>query len=173
MILVLVLWASVAQATSVYRWVDDKGNVVFGDQPPEGTEARQVEIPPANVMRAPPPRISADPSESENGAPGQDAAPDYQQIAIIYPEAESAIRQNAGNLTVRVELTPGLRQGDSLELLMDGNPVATSTTGQFDLTNVYRGTHTLTTRVVDKSGRSLIESEPVRFTMLRFSALFR
>lgn len=168
----LAVAAAAAQAGSVYRWVDKDGTVVFGDEPPPGSAAQEIEIPPANVIRGLPPRPATETPLSADSAP-EEEAPDYRGLSIIYPEAESAVRQNAGNLSVRVELEPGLRPGDRLELLMDGSPIATSTTGQFDLTNVDRGTHTLTTRVVDEADQILIESEPVRFTMLRFSALFR
>lgn len=167
----LALAAALANAATVYRWVDETGTVVFGDEPPADRKAEQIEIPPANVTQTPRPAREAGSAAQETQTQPPEAWAGYERAAIIYPEPESSVRQNAGNVTVRAELVPGLRQGDQLELLMDGNPVATSTTGEFELTNVDRGTHTLVTRIVDQAGETLIESQPVRFTLHRFSQL--
>lgn len=169
LILLLATLAFGAQATSVYRWVDENGNVVFGDEPPSDRQADQVEIPPANVIRGLPEARESRPS----AAPGAEAqpAPAYQSLAIVYPEAGSSVRQNAGNVSVRAALDPGLHDGHSLELLLDANPVAKSTNGEFELSNVDRGTHELIVRVVDGGGEVLIRSEPLSFTLHRHSIL--
>lgn len=50
----LVAIVPVADATEVYRWVDAEGNVHFGDRPPIGRPADQIEVrPPAGAVSLP------------------------------------------------------------------------------------------------------------------------
>jgi len=50
----LIAWSSMAGAV-VYKWVDAKGHVQYGDQPPDGVHAEVVEIPGSHAAAAPPP----------------------------------------------------------------------------------------------------------------------
>ena len=67
--LILALAAPVALA-QVYKWVDDKGRVQYGDKPPPGAKASAVK---------PPPEPQATPRPAENFA-GQDAEFQRRQI---------------------------------------------------------------------------------------------
>ncbi|MGD8498502.1 MAG: DUF4124 domain-containing protein [Chromatiales bacterium] len=167
LILLLATLALGAQATSVYRWVDENGNVVFSDEPPADRQSDQIEVPPANVIRGlPAERRSSRPDAAAPEAPTETG---YRSLVIVYPEPGSSVRQNAGNVSVRASLEPALGDGHTLELLLDGEPVASSTSGEFELSNVDRGTHELVVQVVDGGAQSLIRSEPLRFTLHRHS----
>ena len=62
--LLLVLIAAVAEAGTVYRWVDENGVVHFGDVPPPGKRAIEQNLP------APPPRPAAAPAQAPGTAAG-------------------------------------------------------------------------------------------------------
>lgn len=47
------LSAAVFAQGAVYSWFDAEGNVVYGDQPPEGVTARRIEVPPAPAPQQP------------------------------------------------------------------------------------------------------------------------
>jgi len=93
----------------------------------------------------------------------------YTNIVIVTPANDTAIRVNTGNITVNVSLEPGLNhdRGDQIALYMDGNKVSEGSATQFNLDNIDRGTHTLKASVIDASGKAVISSTPVSFTLLR------
>jgi len=58
---ICVLWALLLPASAqVYKWVDDKGTIHYGERPPQGKKAREVEQRLANP--APAPGKAAEPS---------------------------------------------------------------------------------------------------------------
>ncbi len=61
----LVAWSGMAGAV-VYRWVDAKGNVQYGDQPPDGVHAEVVELLGTHVPRSASARTSDSPAASKS-----------------------------------------------------------------------------------------------------------
>ena len=148
---------------AIYKIVDEEGNVHYSDQPAPG--AKKVDLPPPSVYT--PPKLTS-PARSEAGQEEPRAA--YDSLRILSPKNDEAVRSNNGDLSVSLAVKPRLkrRQGHRLVLLLDGKPVEVKgTTHQFK--NLDRGTHTLSARVEDRSGSSLIESDPVTFHLLRTS----
>ncbi len=97
-----------------------------------------------------------------------ESAPLKYTLEITNPADDSAIRDNAGNLTLTVQVNPDPVSGHSAELLMDGTPVRTlSKSGDVTLTNVDRGTHQFQIRVSDDSGKVVASSPVSRISMLR------
>ena len=47
----------------------------------------------------------------------------YSDFRIASPGNQEAIRDNAGNVNVDLKLTPSLRSGDKIALLLDGKSV--------------------------------------------------
>ena len=91
-------------------------------------------------------------------------------IEITDPADDSAIRDNAGNLTISVRISPNLVAGHKAELRMDGNKVRGLTgTGPVQLNNVDRGTHQFKARVINEDGETLAESNMVSVSLLRYS----
>lgn len=158
MLFSLLLVAALAQA-QMYRWVDDEGNVQFSDTPPpEGTSAERMEVPKPSVVETyKPPKAAGDTGSQTEGdtQEASDKAPRYR-LAITSPADDQAVRENAGNVTVTVDLKPALQTGHQLRLYLDGNRLDNGgTRTSVQLTNVPRGTHTLRAEVVDGSGKVL------------------
>lgn len=164
----LALLLAVPALAEMYRWKDAQGNVVFGDSPPEGVSAEPVKVRP-NVVETP--KLPEPPPPAP--APEGPAGPAYQALRITEPADQSAVRENAGNVTITLGIEPDLnvRVGHKLQVLMDGAPVAEGQTLQFMLTNVDRGTHSLSARVLDAQGNELVSSPTISFTLLRYSSL--
>ena len=154
-LLAVLVVAPLAQA-EMYRWVDEEGNVQFSDTPPpQGTPAERMEVPePSSVVETyKPPKA---PTEAEGSAQQDGEQATRYRLAITSPANDEAVRQNAGNVTVTVDLKPALQPGHRLRLYLDGNLLdngGTRTT--VNLTNVPRGTHTLRAEVVDGNGKVL------------------
>lgn len=151
----------------VYRSVDEDGNVVFSDKPSpdaEKVEINEVQtIDPGNVpeYKYTPPRKSQAPVSS------------YKKITITNPSNDQALSANDGNVTVNVAVEPKLESGDVITLYLDGGQVAEGEGSAFNLTNLDRGTHTLSAAIKTSDGKEAIRSDTVSFTVHRHSILHK
>ncbi len=98
----------------------------------------------------------------------------YDSIAVAQPANDATVFDNGGNVDVTVAVSPALDKGagDRIELILDGRRVSLQSAGQFKLSGIARGEHSLEARVVDGSGNLLISSSPVKFHMWQASRLF-
>lgn len=162
-LLLLCVLPLVASAT-IYRYVDQNGNVVFSDHPKPGSKV--VKLPPISTYHLLPPQ-----GATANGhKPHAQAA--YTHFSIAVPGDHATIRSNTGTVQVTFELQPGLRPGDHIVLNLDGNAYGGSLTGtQTTLHNVNRGTHTLQGQVVNAQGTVLTSTQVVTFYLHRASRL--
>ncbi len=168
LVLVFVLAAVPALApAAVYRWVAPDGTVVFSDQPHQGAE--KIVIPPANVYR--PQKLPAPgPAAPDGGA----AAKPYRVFRIADPGPDATVRQNNGDVAVRIEIKPTLRaaQGQRIALVLDGKRLpGRYRSDHMVLPNVDRGTHTLTGLVLAPGGKVLMSTAAVTFHLMRYSRL--
>lgn len=147
----------------VYRSVDEDGNVVFSDKP--SPNAEKVEI--NEVQTIDPgstPKFKYSPPHEPQGP-----AASYTNISITSPSNDEALSANDGNVSVSVSVEPHLFPGHIIVLYLDGSPAGESN-GQFNLTNLDRGTHTLAAAVKNQqSGQEVIKSETITFTVHRHS----
>ena len=160
-LLILTVFNPGVTAETEYRSADEDGNTIYSDKPTPGAEEIHVED--AQAIDQP------DAGPFTYTPPKQAPASQYTALTITSPENDASVRDNTGNIIVSVTLEPGLSpgRGDQLALYMDGAQVSVGTSAQFELSNVDRGTHSLTASVISKSGKDLISSSPVSFTILR------
>lgn len=158
----------------IYKTVDKDGNVVFTDVPPKD-KSKAVEIDAANVY-TPPPAVAPKRTGSDQATIDAEELEEleepvgaYSRLQIVTPEADQAVRENAGNLNVVVSLSPPLVASHQVQILLDGNVLATNAGTTLRLSNVDRGTHVLTAQIVDTRGNTLITSDPTSFHMQRIS----
>ena len=168
LISIAILCAS-AQAEEIYRDVDDDGVPVFSDHQAPGSEKFEVREP----------MIFSDPvakkklQEASKPEPAEGKSIEYK-LVITEPANDEAVRDNAGNLTLTVAIQPSPRSGHKAELLMDGLMIRRiSAGGPVSLSNVDRGTHKFSIRVVNADGDTVAEGPSTSITMLRFSKLHR
>ncbi len=163
-LLLLLPWLMVS-AETVYKTVDEDGNVVFSDQPSDDAEVIQLQ----EVQTIDNPNKARLPSTS-NRREAADPAEYYQAFSFISPEPDEGYRNNAGNLSVSLSLQPGLQRGHKVVIKLDGNEIANGKALSASVQNVDRGTHSLSATVVDNAGKTLISAN-TSFTMLRVSKL--
>ncbi|WP_232211704.1 DUF4124 domain-containing protein [Alcanivorax sp. DG881] len=147
--------AADAPASKIYRTTDEKGNVVFTDQPGENSRSEEVKLKTTNTVPIKkvemPEAVSA--PEEEAADP---AVEEYTSLTITSPESGSTLRNPTDAVYVSVNLQPGLQPGDSLVLLDNG---AEQPALQLDAPE--RGVHNLIVKVVSEEGETRITSEPV------------
>lgn len=163
---VLSLLAAGAGA-EVYKWVDEQGNVHYGDLPPGGQPTEPLKLPGLSTYQnRPVPPATTEPAAEEQAFSG------YTKVEIAQPEPGSAVRANDQRVVVAVALEPHLQEGHAVEILLDGSPVGEPYSGTaVELSGVYRGQHSLQARVVDAAGQQLAASPVVTFTLRQVSII--
>jgi hypothetical protein len=163
LVLLMLALPAVAQ---IYKYTDANGNTAFSSQPPDGTKAETIELPPLNNVTpaSPPPAPVAAPQE-QNQAPQSTAA--YQVLELTDLPQEEALRANNGSFTVGVAIQPRLQSGHTLQLLVDGAPYGQPTNvPRMQVLELDRGEHSLAVQVLQ--GQQLIQqSQTVTLTVQR------
>ena len=165
----LLVTLSVCANADMYKWVDADGNITYSDRPQPGAskgeeEVTEIEVPPVNTVPAVDTSVLDQPEETN-----QDSQSGAESIAIISPQNDEAIRENAGNVSISVAVEPVL--GDEIvAIYLDGNEVSRGQATNVYLQNIDRGTHTVTAEVISAAGDIVTSASPVTFHLLRYSS---
>jgi hypothetical protein len=153
-------------SAEVFMYVDAQGNRVFTDQPKPG-DARRVPLTTTNRIAANP--TSAAPLIAES-SPEVQALFHYEVLRILIPEPDATIRSNTGEVIVSATNEPALQPGHRYRLLLDGQPTAEpGLSPVFALSNIDRGSHTLSVEILDEQGRIVERTASQPFHMQRTS----
>jgi hypothetical protein len=153
-------------SAEVFMYVDAQGNRVFTDQPKSGN-AKRLALTKSNQMAAHP--ITAAPLIAAT-TPEEQPVFHYDLLRILVPEPDVTIRSNAGEVIVSATNEPGLQPGHRYRLLLDGQPTAEpGLSPVFPLSNIDRGSHTLSVEILDEQGRIVERTASQPFHMQRTS----
>lgn len=166
----LLLVFALPAAAQIYKYTDASGNTAYSNQPPNGTKAETVELPPLNsvetVVPAAPPPLPATQNQNQN----QQSAAAYQVLALKDLPEEEALRANNGSFTVGVAIEPRLQPGHLLQLVVDGAPYGQPTNiPRLQVLELERGEHSFSVQVLENQ-RSVQQSETVNLTVQRVHA---
>lgn len=160
----LLLAAALPASAQIYKYTDANGKTVFTNQPPSHVDAKPVELPPTNTVGPQAPVAAPADSGTEN-----QASKAYAILALSNLPDDESLRQNNGSFTVNVVVQPGLAPNHQLQLVLDGQPYGSPSSGtSITLQNIDRGDHTLAVQVLQGS-RVIQASSPVDFTLQRIS----
>ena len=135
----------------VYKWQSPDGVIHYSDTP--HPEAKKLALP-----------------KSQSSAPGV-AATAYTAFSIEQPADGETLRNAEGRISVGLSVEPGLQEGHSVRLLVDGTAMEQAiNTTQFSLENIPRGSHSLQAHIIDSKGVAL-KSTSVQQFHLRQPAL--
>ena len=150
-------------ATTVYKYIDENGNTVFTDEPRKGAETLDVQpVPTIPAIPVPPPTQPAARSEAFK----------YSKVIIVSPEDQKNFINEVEPIVVQVALSPSLRGGDQLQLMLNGAPKGGPVSGtRFTLDSLDRGTYQASVKVLDKDGKELGSSNSIQFFVKRNSKL--
>lgn len=152
-------------SAEVFTYIDAQGNRVYTDQP--RGNAKRVPLTTSNRMPATP--TAAAPMTTAKKSPEQPPF-HYDMLRVLVPEPDATIRSSAGELIVSITSEPGLQKGHLYRLLLDGK--ATGEPGVspvFPLSNIDRGSHSLSIEILDAQGRTIERTANQPFHMLRIS----
>lgn len=159
-----MLTAVSAVAADMWRWRDADGVMHYSDRPVPGAERMNMQAP----------QSSGETSSGQNAssaaftAPRPDAAAPppirYTRCEIQRP-ANDEVFNAVDTVTVTVALEPGLVEGYRLQMFVNGAEYkdwpAGSTT--YSLQNLFRGSYSVSARVVSADGKAACMGPPVSF----------
>ncbi len=155
----ILVGCTAAVSATVYKWVDENGVVHYSDQPHEN--AQRVELKAPQTYSAPKGQ-TAPLAPTRNPVPNSGAA--YQSCAVSEPTNDQVF-MNTSAITAGVTVQPAVRPGDTAIVTLDGQrvPGVPANGGQFTISPVDRGTHSIQMVVQDQSGATVCSSAPVTF----------
>ncbi len=151
MLLTMLLGCALNAQAAVYKWVDEDGNVHFSDEP-KHPNAEKIHVPPPSTY-TPAPLPKLQPKPPETPVPNQG----YNSFGIGSPANDAVLWDTGGEVMVSVNLDPALKTelGHRLEFSVDGRKIGNSDSSSYLITNIERGTHQITARVVNINGAAL------------------
>ncbi len=163
LVLSLLIFTGSVFAETVYKTVDEQGNVIFTDKPSDSAEVIQLQE--IQTIENPNPPTYKPPSNTSKDDAEESI---YQAFSVVSPPEGEGYRNNAGNVDIQLSLVPELRRGHTVIVMMDGNEISEGGALSVSLQNVDRGTHSISARVVDAGGKTLISTSS-SFSLLRVS----
>lgn len=167
-ILLLLLAGCVVQPleAKVYKWVMPDGSIEYSDRPQE-EGARAVELPPLQTYSAPP----IPPAGGSAPADGEPEAKGYEALEVVQPKPDETLRDTGGTISVQIRLEPALQRDHTVEILFDGQSIGSGRATAASITNVDRGSHTVSAVVKDADGKELARADDVTFFLKKTSKL--
>jgi len=156
----------------LYKWVDKNGETIYSDEPPH--DNAQPLVPPALTTT---PAIKYKPkakAETQETKPEEQQATLYTEFKITSPGHNEAIRANAGNITVKLAITPKLdvKAGHTISILVNSQTRIEGNTGlSVGLKNIDRGTHSIQAIIKNKQKKIIKSSNSITIHLQRFSKL--
>ena len=168
------LYAPLANASAIYKVVDEKtGQVTFTDRPQNYEQQADKQVTQTSVMT----RSDTLNSNNNSNTSGQSSStaqaastettitPDADsstvktavnyQLTITEPSEERAYRRPAQNIAVNVQVKPSLQAGDNVSIYLDGNEVAQGLNASIPTVDILPGSHSITAVVTNEKGKTL------------------
>lgn len=164
-------FALAAGATEVWRWTDENGVVHLSDTPVPGAVRLSIsDAPPAPAT----PQAGTAPAVPAVRPTSQPRTPTvaYTSCTVNSPENDTVFHQ-VDSVAVGITLQPALQAGHSVQVMLNGAPVADWPASQTRhiLTGLFRGSYTVAVRIVDAAGRSYCNGAPSSFHIRQPSVL--
>ncbi len=165
-LILLSLLSTVASGQSAYTWVDENGQTHYSDRPVPGSTLIELETAQGFPAPRPATREAAEP-EAEI-----DPAAAYTAFDILQPQQQETLWNVAGNVGVSLNIAPVLQPGHHVGVFLDGELTDLDTTAsQFQLTEVFRGLHTMQAVILDNNGDVVLRSLAVTFMVQQTTVL--
>jgi hypothetical protein len=165
----LLLSIAASSTAAIYKWKMPDGSIIYSDQPPT-KDATPADLPAVQEIKIVPPPSSS-PEESTPRRSSEAKTVEYTKLEITSPANDSTIRDNAGNVSVNLDIEPALQEGDTVSVMLDGKEIGKGKGTSIALSNVDRGTHTLQAVVKSASNSTRISSPSIIFHLQRITVL--
>lgn len=141
-----------ATATPIYKVTDNNGRVIFTDRPNQyqdtASNITSISTSPTSTTSTytPAPASSHHTSATANHQNSQ--TPKRYQLTFISPSEPTPYRRPAQNIDVQLSVTPSLDATDTVQILLDGQPITQGLTASIPTLDLNPGEHTLTAQII-------------------------
>ncbi len=164
-LILMSLLTTAASGQTAYTWVDENGQTHYSDRPFPGADLIELDAAQGFEGQQIPPR----PAATEEPPNPADL---YSALNVVQPTHQETLWNIGGVLDVTLEVAPALQAGHRLGLYMDGVLAdIPAMSRQFQLTDVFRGQHTLQAVIVDAQGTEILRSVAVTIMVQQTSLL--
>lgn len=168
---VLMTQSLVAQ---VYKSVDENGNVVYSDQPPE-PGADPADLPDLSVVEAP----STTQAAANSVDAQEEEVPDRRALRRIFsdfritsPQPEENLWNTSNSVNVSWMTSAELLEGMTVTIFIDGIPQDTIDGHNLLVEGLDRGEHQVQAELTGPDGRLVSRTDPVLFYIKQNSVNF-
>lgn len=141
----------------IYQVINSDGSISYTDQPPLDEPAEEVQLSPTIIQ----PAVNI-PTARANSSAQNTASTANKTIRINSPLNESVLHGSDNQVVVSVSVTPGIENGEQLQLLHNGQKFgAPQLTGQWNLTRLNPGPQNIVVQLVNEFGQVLSQSAPL------------
>jgi hypothetical protein len=161
----LLAGCAAASAADTWRWVDANGVTHFSDQPVPGAEKVQLQSAPKPGSVAPKPAPQAT-------ASNQYRPQNYGACRVTSPENEQVFN-SVNAVSAAIDLQPELQPGHRVRVYLNGRTVGNWPDDALShmLTDLSRGSYTVSVQVLDESGRPVCSGAGISFHVRQPSLL--
>jgi hypothetical protein len=157
-LIVLLAFPTLLFANEIYQSVDEQGNIVYSDSPPE-TGAEPISLPNLNIEPAVVPRVRLSPAASEG--------PEPIEIWISSPDNEGVINPGALSFSVAGATSRNLAENEYAQLLVNGSPHGDKRKNlNWSVGNLFRGEYLLQLQIF-RSDKILVSSAVTKIYVQR------
>lgn len=177
-----VLFAQLSYADGFYKWKDPRGKTQYGDKPPANVKAENMRMPEITVIEGFSKQwqpLDMNTSSNRPVAPVVEYQPEkqkqssgsYTKLAFVAPKDNQVMSGGfKGEVSAMLSIKPPLKKGHLVVVSLDGKEVSRSKSRISNFTNLGGGSHAVSAKIVDKSGRVVMSSSAVTFKVVRKSS---
>ena len=153
--LILSLGCSSIASAEIYQSKDKTGAAVFSDI--QTNNAKPMVLEPLNTHT--PAKTAGFPFAATSTEPTNTPLNNYETLSIQSPSHDQVIRNQSGQLSVAVAITPALLSQHQIQILLDGSAASEpQQSGRFELNEINRGTYQITAQVIDSTTGVVLKS---------------
>ncbi len=155
-----------ASVAGIYKYTDENGNIIYSDKPIDGAEKIKIRRESRSPEAAPRQKYEPAVGEARDGT-SDNVDVIYSKLEILTPKNDSTVPGKAGNVDVVLLASPRLHARHRIVIALDGKEISNGRHANLNLSNLARGTHTLTAQIVDGEGATQIQASAVSFHVQR------
>lgn len=169
-IILFILLLPLYCKADIYQQTDANGNIIFSDEPQsENAQPLNITDTAVNAVSTTEKKSAAVPVDQNKNAD----ISFYGMFTIVSPRNEETF-QNPVSIPVQISLDPRLKEGDRIQIYVDGKAWhAAVVSTQFSLNEIERGSHQIQAKIIDQSDNAKQESNIVTIYVQRTTILIK
>lgn len=152
-LVIAITSVSGAAIGGIYKYLDENGNVAYSDKPIQGAKRMNIQL-----------RPTPEPDEQQQAADALESeVTSYESLELLTPKNDKIVSDRSGSVQVILLPTPGLSSTHEMVITVDGKDISRGRHANLNLSQVSRGTHTVSGRILDANGTTIITSATSTF----------